>query len=356
MGNLWLIILYLGITQGIFLCVALLLLKKKRKLSIYLIVAIILCFLSLIIFELIKNRLTIEQILTMYSVGGTIPLLIGPLFLCYVKSVVHKNFKITRPLLLHFLPFIIFLVYFSASAIGIFGNRLGLGVFGMLKGIHVLIYFSISFIYLKKHAATSKKGVKNWYNSKLLLRYVLLQIFAILLIYTIVAIEAFYPNVNIESDRISALLFTFFFFAFAFALILNPNETIPDTLSKTQYHLSSLKDSHKKKILSSVLQVLEQEKLFLNPELSLNDLAGKLNINSGHVSQVINELLGKNFNQLINEYRVAEVKRNILDDKRTLLGIAYDSGFNSKSAFNRLFKEIEGETPSEYKMNLLNRS
>ncbi len=292
----------------------------------------------------------------MYRVGGNIPLLIGPLFLFYVMSVVQVEFKITGRLLLHFLPFILFLAYFSVTALGITGNILSLGVFGILKGIHSLIYFGFSYIYLCKHAAAHKKGVKSWYNSKLLLRLVLLQIFAILIIYSIVGIEAFYPNINIESDRISALLFTFFFFAFAIALIIYPNETIPNKLSKTQYQLSSLTETQKKTILDSLLKLLDQEKLFLNPELNLNELAGRLNINASHVSQVINELLDKNFNQLINEYRVAEVKRNILDDKRTLLGIAYDSGFNSKSAFNRLFKEIEGETPSEYKKNLLNRS
>lgn len=349
------IILYLGLAQGLFLSAALLLLKRKRRISIYLIVTIILCFLSLIIFELIKNSLPIEDVITIYSIAGTIPLLIGPLFLGYVQSIVHADFKITRPFLLHFLPFAVFVFYFSASALGYYENKLNMGVFGILKGSHSLLYFSYSYLYLRKTTSASPK-VKNWYNAKLLLRYIFLQIVAILLIYTIVALEAFYPDINIESDRISALLFTFFFFAFAFALILNPNETIPDKLSKTQYRFSALKDSRKKEILSGILSVLEQEKLYLNPELSLNDLAEKINMNSAHVSQVINELLNKNFNQLVNEYRVAEVKRNILDDKRTLLGIAYDCGFNSKSAFNRLFKEVEGVTPSQYKMKLLNRS
>ena len=324
--------------------------------SIYLIVALILCFLSLIIFELLKSSLTLEQILTMYGLGGTIPVLIGPLFLCYVMSVVQPDFKITRSILWHFLPFLAALAYFSAAAMGFILKPISLAVFGIFKGIYTLFYFALSYRYLQKKAASSKKGVKNWYNSKLLSRYIVLQILAILIIYSIVAIEAFYPHVNIESDRISAILFTFFFFAFAFALILYPNETIPDAVTKTQYPYSSLKASHKKEIMGNVLHLLEQEKLYLNPELGLNDLAGKLDLNSGHVSQVINEMLGKNFNQLINEYRVAEVKRNILDDRRTLLGIAYDSGFNSKSAFNRLFKEVEGETPSAYKKKLLNRS
>ena len=346
----------MGIAQGIFLIIALLSSKKKRRISIYLIVSIILCFLFLILFELLKNSLTLDQILTMFSVGGTIPLLIGPLFLLYVMSVMHLDFKITRPLLLHFLPFAIFLVYFSTSALGITENRIGMEVFSILKGVHTLIYFIFSYIFLKKNAAISKKGVKSWYNSKILLRLILVQISAILIIYAIVVFEVFYPDVNIESDRISSLLLTLFFFAFSFVLILYPNETIPDKLSKKQYLYSSLKDINKKEILSSVLKLLDEEKLFLNPELNLNELSELLNVNSSHVSQVINELLGKNFNQLINEYRVAEVKRNLLDYKRTLLGIAYDSGFNSKSTFNRIFKEIEGETPSEYKKNLQNKS
>jgi len=70
------------------------------------------------------------------------------------------------------------------------------------------------------------------------------------------------------------------------------------------------------------------------------------------LSRVINEHFGRNFFDFINGYRVAEVKRKILDPAYahfSLLGIAFESGFNSKSAFNRVFKKITGQTPSQFK-------
>ncbi|MBV6655045.1 MAG: AraC family transcriptional regulator, partial [Mameliella sp.] len=74
------------------------------------------------------------------------------------------------------------------------------------------------------------------------------------------------------------------------------------------------------------------------------------------LSAIINSCLGKNFHDFVNEYRIEEVKRRILDpayDHWSLLGIALDCGFNSKSTFNRIFKKFTGYTPRAFKMNAL---
>jgi len=96
---------------------------------------------------------------------------------------------------------------------------------------------------------------------------------------------------------------------------------------------------------------MTNEKPYLDSELSLIKLAGLLYIPSHHLSQIINEQLGKNFFEFINEYRVEEVKLLMAknkDRKYTLLSIAYDSGFNSKSTFNSIFKKYTGITPKQY--------
>jgi len=70
-----------------------------------------------------------------------------------------------------------------------------------------------------------------------------------------------------------------------------------------------------------------------------------------HLSQVINQQSGKNFFKFINEYRVEEAKRLLTDQstqKYTILAIAYDCGFNSKSSFNTIFKQYTGKTPSDF--------
>ena len=96
-------------------------------------------------------------------------------------------------------------------------------------------------------------------------------------------------------------------------------------------------------------------RLYEDAELTLTTLAMKLNIHPHDLSRIINVGLEKNFSDLINTFRIREVARKMQDpayDKFTLLGIAYASGFNSKATFNRVFKEMTGKTPVEYKNSL----
>ncbi len=94
---------------------------------------------------------------------------------------------------------------------------------------------------------------------------------------------------------------------------------------------------------------------YQDPDLSLSSLAEKLGLTTHELSRIFNTVLKKSFNDFINECRVAEVIRNMQDpaySHLTLMGIAYDSGFNSPSTFHRAFKERTGKTPAEYKKEL----
>ncbi|MBS1530926.1 MAG: ABC transporter permease [Bacteroidetes bacterium] len=102
-------------------------------------------------------------------------------------------------------------------------------------------------------------------------------------------------------------------------------------------------------------KVMEVNLFYQDAELSLNSLAEKLDLTAHELSRIINTALKKNFHDFISEYRVADVIQKMQDpayDHLTLLGIAYDSGFNSKSAFNRIFKEMTGLSPVECKTML----
>ncbi|SHN31912.1 ABC transporter permease [Mucilaginibacter sp. OK098] len=94
---------------------------------------------------------------------------------------------------------------------------------------------------------------------------------------------------------------------------------------------------------------------YQDPELSLNSLADKLELTPHELSRIINTALKKSFNDFINEHRVADLIRKMQDpayDHITLLGIAFESGFNSQSTFNRIFKQMTGKSPLEYKNDL----
>jgi AraC-like DNA-binding protein len=100
-----------------------------------------------------------------------------------------------------------------------------------------------------------------------------------------------------------------------------------------------------------LLQKMEDDKIYLDPELNLNSLAGVLKTNSLLLSSLINKHFGKNFNDFINEYRINEFKKRSQDadsQHLTMFGIALDSGFNSKATFNRAFKKFTGISPKDF--------
>lgn len=100
-----------------------------------------------------------------------------------------------------------------------------------------------------------------------------------------------------------------------------------------------------------LLEYITKEKPYLNPELSLQELADQIGEKKYFLSIVINQKHNKNFFEFINEYRIEEVKSNMKDPKNKhfkIISIAYDSGFNSKTSFNRIFKQLNQMTPSQY--------
>ncbi|MCO5949998.1 ABC transporter permease [Mucilaginibacter flavidus] len=102
-------------------------------------------------------------------------------------------------------------------------------------------------------------------------------------------------------------------------------------------------------------KAVEANRYYQDPELSLSLLAERLELTTHELSRIINTALKKSFNDFINEYRVAELIRRMQDpanDHLTLLGLAYDSGFNSKTSYNRIFKQLTGKNPVDYKAEL----
>ena len=97
---------------------------------------------------------------------------------------------------------------------------------------------------------------------------------------------------------------------------------------------------------------MTEEKPYLNEDLTSKEVAQKLNISTNHLSQVINENLGKNFFDFVNGYRVDLAKQKLSDPANniyTIISLAYDCGFSSKSSFNAIFKKFVGVTPSEFR-------
>jgi len=112
---------------------------------------------------------------------------------------------------------------------------------------------------------------------------------------------------------------------------------------------SKISDDKKNEIIAELKKIILEEKLYLNPNIKIKNFAKRLHVPEKDLSIIINDSLGKNFSSFINEYRIKEASRLLLEQKIRINEIAFRVGFYSKSAFNSKFKEFVGSTPSEFR-------
>jgi len=127
-----------------------------------------------------------------------------------------------------------------------------------------------------------------------------------------------------------------------FKVDITKKQSVPEDLNIEFY----------KDLKSKLLTIMEDEKLYLDSSLTIHSLANQINSNNKYLSQLINNDLKKNFVMFVNEYRIREAKKLLLDTSNnnlTIESIGYEAGFKSKSAFNAVFKKITNQTPSEYR-------
>ncbi len=132
----------------------------------------------------------------------------------------------------------------------------------------------------------------------------------------------------------------------------SPRDTATNIL---KYEKSRLDDHILDAYKEELTAYMERAKPFIDPELTLQELADALSLSYHTLSQVINAGFNKNFYSFVNEYRVAEVKRLLAEAEleKSVLFLAFEAGFNSKSNFNNIFKKMTGMTPSEYRRSLV---
>lgn len=160
-----------------------------------------------------------------------------------------------------------------------------------------------------------------------------------------------------DSIRISFILLAAFpIFLIAYREMNASRTFMPE---HTKYGESGVTKADIAPYLERIKRLVEQEKLFLNPNLKVADVATATRIPKRKISQVINHTQGKNFSAFINDYRLREAARKLSDSDYShlsILGIAEECGFNSGGRFNTLFKKRFGLTPSQYRGKALKES
>jgi len=359
-----------GIVITFFLVI--ILTSKKNKSEADKILALWLLFTGfhLILFYLHFNN---EYLKFPFLLGFEIPmpLVQGPFLYLYTSALTKQN-RYKKYNLLHFLSFVIAIIllipFFELSfeeKITIYKNE-GRGYEQLLSFLYVAIVLSgilYALMSLQKLSQHRKNITKQFsFTEKINLRWLTYLILGSSVIWTVVI---FCDDEYIFSTVVLYLFFIGYFGIKQVGIFTNKsisetNETknlVLETISaenqseKIKYEKSGLGETELKALQGKLTQLMEDEKLYKNAELTLAELSHKLNVHPNILSQVINSAEGKNFYDYINYQRVEEFKKIILDpenQKFTLLSLAFECGFNSKTAFNRNFKKATGLSPSEY--------
>ena len=328
--------------------------KKGRTVS-YKILSAFLFSNALYIIDFSLN--SIEQVLGMNlhwfrGFGSSFGFLFGPLLYLFSKSITQKNFRIRWLHLVHFivfgLDFLRILLNAEISFIFVYGAFHLQTIPYMIACLVVIINY--------------RMDIKNYYSSvsKLNLTWMLYVVGAFFIMWMVDLFTFLFIELNIlNPDYESYFTFLSLLINFVFAVLIFYKAlqypgfftNVSDTDRPHKYEQSRLTKEEKKQYLHNLEQHFEKDKPFLNPDLTISDVAAKLKIPTKYLSQVINESLQKNFYDLINSYRVEEAKKTLTkeDTSKTVLEILYNSGFNSKSAFNTAFKKHTGYTPSQYR-------
>ncbi|WP_162894138.1 helix-turn-helix transcriptional regulator [Phaeobacter sp. LSS9] len=138
--------------------------------------------------------------------------------------------------------------------------------------------------------------------------------------------------------------------------IVPPHKTISvSTVSERplrKYGRSGLSDARLDRIATKIEALMKDEHLYLQPDLSLWDLSDRIGVTTHYTSQALNEKIGQRFFDYINHWRIQDAKNRLRSSDATILAIAYDVGFNSRSSFYTAFKRELGLTPSQYRSKM----
>lgn len=365
------IILWLGLYQCLLMAVYLLLRKAGKPLSNRLLAAFVLMMGFRLYTAIGEFSGSHEYLARSTELSGILTFLYGPFFYFYLKSFIERQFQLERKHLLHLLPVGLMFCGWLVSLpfrprlpirqmiieqtapplpFKVFAIMLGLVFLGyLIMGIRTTIRFRR---YAESHASFSNETYVRWLF--FLTPVILLPVLSSVFTAVIVAPRAFVPYPTFGISLMASILLGIALFR---PEILNglPDAIMVDQeedLEPKRYESSSLTEEQKSLYLSQLLAQMEQDRPYLNQELTLKELAGQVGINPKYLSQIINEKREQNFMDFINSYRIEQAKFLLTSPAHqyfTILAIGQESGFRSKSAFYNAFKKMTGMTPSAFK-------
>lgn len=371
-------VIYIGLAQSIFAVIALAT-RFRVKVSDRILIACLITFaIKFVAFSLQEIH---GDFLNLEFSTGLIPMTFGPYVYLYTKYLVDRKVRFEWKDLIHFVPFVFLMtLYFaffkdslSFSDVAFFNKDAALVIrlfFGITYMGMVVLYTILTFRKLNQHRRSLESQFSYW-SQQLKLTWLNFIPFLFTLFFTgyfaagIINALAFKQVVNITD--ISHVGLTLMAFLISYFGLRQPSLFQPEFIGSNdmedqvseQEQINDRSGSHSsdsdvQEQIESLDRIMIEDKPYLNSVLTLYDLATKVNLNKTELTNLLNKEIGKNFFTYVNEYRVNEVIKRFKNpayQNYTIIAIAYDCGFNSKSTFNSLFKQHTGQTPSEFRKN-----
>lgn len=301
---------------------------------------------------------------------------IAPLIYFYVKSVTTSNFVFKKKNWWHFVPAFLMISFrlgiyvYDSLQPGFNDTQNGILKLSVDEPIVSPIYMFLSFAQMLLYLAFTfqlfynyRKKIKQYFSNtyKLELNWILSFLIAFSALFLYSSLQSVIGSLVVDLNYEQRWWLNIFMALVVLFVGIKGYFTDTTKLNKLSFSFSpnpesipQIKENDTKVSEEEILKVsnyMNTEKPYLNPDLNLSDLANLLQMNRAQLSQIINAGFHKNFNDFINEYRVNTFKEKLNlgeHQQLSLLGIAYDCGFNSKATFNRVFKKLNHISPTEF--------
>ncbi len=355
------------ISQGCFAAVLLLISPNNSKSNRYL-GLLLLAFSLWLLDDFFNAGLVYQQNPNFYFLPIYFSFAFGPLIYLYTVSITESDFKFSKKHLWHFIPVLfqtilyVFLQCKDYTFRRWFWQEVHLPYTYNIEFIGSLLSLIIYLLFSLKLVKEYQNWINNQYSeiSRINLNWLKLVLGVLAIICFLWIIDTllrlgwlYYPKHDFSTISLGLSI-----------LVLAVGALLQSNLKKMGFDRSKISKDHSdanvaidQLLLGRIKSEMQEKKYFLNPKLTLQIFAKNLNEPSRKLSLHINYGLKKSFIDFVNEYRVEEFKKNIKDKKMshlTFTGIALESGFNSKSTFNRVFKKITGENPSSFQKRAQN--
>ncbi|MDE3057805.1 MAG: AraC family transcriptional regulator [Bacteroidota bacterium] len=358
------IIIFGGIVQGIFLTLVLTTRRNRNRKSSRML-AVLLAVISL---SILHSALISDSAESSYRIKEPLILLIGPLLLFYVKEATGVKVRGAKNLL-HVVPFLLFFIAASlqwilgqASAYSefLFQNSAGVSIsmWALIVAQYGFYWFSIVQVIHKNIPAieseySSIEGkTLSWLKIFLHVFGILLLLFAATVVFAVVHSSHYSAVDTVVSFGLSCAVFVLGYEGLFQEEIFSSGSAIEAKEVKMKQATNRSRSNVEEEALAKKLAAyFEAEKPFLDETLTLTKLSAQIGIPRNQLSLVINSKFNANFYTFVNTFRVEEAKRLITDPKNknfTILSLAFQAGFPSKSSFHDIFKKFTGMTPTEY--------